>query len=48
MSEVILNFLLMGVVRFYLNSSGGRVVRASAFGAADSGLIPSWVKPMTL
>ena len=30
------------------NSSDGRVVRASASGAADSGLIPSRVKPMTL
>ena len=28
--------------------SDGRVVRASAFGAVDSGLIPSWVKPMFL
>ena len=30
------------------NSSDGRVVRASASGAVDLGLIPSWVKPMTL
>ena len=30
------------------NSSDGRVVRASASGAVDSGLIPSRVKPMTL
>ena len=29
-------------------SSDGRVVRASASGAVDSGLIPSRVKPMTL
>ena len=33
---------------FELNSSDGRVVRASASGAVDSGLIPSRVKPMTL
>ena len=31
-----------------INSSDGRVVRASAFGAVDLGLIPSRVKPMTL
>ena len=31
-----------------LNSSDGRVVRASALGAVDLGLIPSRVKPMTL
>ena len=30
------------------NSSDGRVVRASASAVADSGLIPSRVKPMTL
>ena len=30
------------------NSSDGRVVRASAWGAVDLGLIPSRVKPMTL
>ena len=30
------------------NSSDGRVVRASASGAVDLGLIPSRVKPMTL
>ena len=29
-------------------SSDGHVVRASAFGAVDSGLIPSQVKPTTL
>ena len=29
-------------------SSDGRVVRTSVFGAVDSGLIPSRVKPMTL
>ena len=28
-------------------SSGGRVVKASAFGAVDTALIPSRVKPMT-
>ena len=31
-----------------LNSSDGRVVRAFASGAVDSGLIPTLVKPMTL
>ena len=31
-----------------LNSSDGRVVRASSSGAVDSGLIPSRVTPMTL
>ena len=31
-----------------LKYSDGRVVRASASGAVDSGLIPSRVKPMTL
>ena len=30
-----------------LNYSDGRVIRASASGAVDLGLIPSWVKPMT-
>ena len=30
------------------NSSDGRLVRMSTFGAVDSGLIPSWVKPMAL
>ena len=30
------------------NSSDDRVVKASASGAGDSGLIPSRVKPMTL
>ena len=29
-------------------SSVGRVIRASASGVVDLGLIPSWVKPMTL
>ena len=29
------------------NSSDGRVVKASALGAVDLGLIPSRVKPMT-
>ena len=38
-----------GQVMFYLfNSLDGRVVRASASGAVDLGLIPSRVKPMTL
>ena len=32
----------------FIPSSDGRVVRASASGAADSGLIPSRVKPMIL
>ena len=32
----------------YFHSSDGRVVRASATGAADSNSIPSRVKPMTL
>ena len=32
----------------HFNCSNDRVVRASASGAADSGLIPSRVKPMTL
>ena len=31
-----------------INSSDGRVVKASASGAVDLGLIPSRVKPMTL
>ena len=31
-----------------LQSSDGRVVRASASGAVDLGLIPSRIKPMTL
>ena len=31
-----------------LNSSDGRVIRASALEAVDMGLIPSRVKPMTL
>ena len=26
----------------------GQMVRVSAFGAVDAGLIPSWVKPMTI
>ena len=30
------------------STSDGRVVRASASGAVDSGVIPSRVKPMTL
>ena len=30
------------------HSSDGRVVRASASGAVDLDLIPSWVKPITL
>ena len=33
---------------FLLNSLAGRVVRASASGAVDSGFIPSRVKSMTL
>ena len=37
------------LLNFYWdNSSGGRVVRAAASGAVDSGLIPSRLKPMTL
>ena len=32
----------------WFNCSDGRVVRASAFGAVDLGLIPSRFKPMTL
>ena len=31
-----------------MTTHDGRVVRASASRAAASGLIPSWVKPMTL
>ena len=31
-----------------INSSDGGVVRTSASGAVDSGLLPSRVKPMTL
>ena len=31
-----------------LNSSDGRAVRTSAFGAVDSGLIPSQIKSMTI
>ena len=34
--------------RFARNSSDGPVVRSSASGGVDFGLIPSWVKPMTL
>ena len=30
------------------DSSDGRVVRASASGTVNLGLIPTWVKPMTL
>ena len=30
------------------NTSNGQVDGASASGAADSGLIPSWIKPVTL
>ena len=33
--------------RVFITSSDGRVVRASALGAIDSGLIPSRVEPMT-
>ena len=33
--------------RTKLNSSDGRVVRASASGAVDLGVIPSQVKPLT-
>ena len=29
-------------------ASDGQMVRVSAFGAVDAGLIPSWVKPMAL
>ena len=43
---IILRLLFM-CVRFD-NSSDSRVVRASASEAGDSGLIPSWVKPMSL
>ena len=32
----------------YFNSADSRVVRAFESGAADSGLVPSRVKPMTL
>ena len=35
-------------MRINFGSSDGRMVRASASGAEDSGLIPSRVKPMTL
>ena len=35
-------------MKFNINSSDGRVVRASGSGAVDLGLIPSRVKPMTL
>ena len=38
-----LTFLIVG-----LSSSNSRVVRASASGAVDLGLIPSLVKPMPL
>ena len=31
-----------------MTAQDGRVVRASALAAVDLGLIPSWVKPMTL
>ena len=34
--------------KYYKVSLDGRVVRASASGAVDSGLIPSRVKPMTI
>ena len=33
---------------FAPNTSDGRVVRASVSRAVELGLIPSWVKPMTL
>ena len=36
------------VVYFKFNCLDGRVLRVSASGAVDSGLIPSRVKPMTL
>ena len=36
------------LVKSQFNSSDGRVVRASASGALDSGLIRSQVKPVTL
>ena len=36
------------VICFWFTSSNGRVVRASASGAVDSGWIPSRIKPMTL
>ena len=39
--------LLYNNIEWAFNSSDGRVIRASALGAVDSGLIPSWVKPMT-
>ena len=34
--------------RIFITSSDGRVVRASALAAVDSGLIPSRFKPITL
>ena len=42
------NFFVSYLVEKLFGSSDGRVVRASASVAVDSGLIPSWVKPMTL
>ena len=41
-------FYLFAFYLSILNSSDGRVVRASSSGAVDSGLIPSRVKPMNL
>ena len=37
-----------GLFLYFSDSSDGRVVRASAYGAVDSGLITSRVKPITL
>ena len=47
-SHIALNYLQMISIIEQDNSSDGRVVRASASRVVDLGLIPSWVKPMTL
>ena len=36
------------ILKLVFNSSDGRVLKASASGALDSGLIPSLVEPMAL
>ena len=47
-SHIAQNYLQMISIIKQDNSSDGRVVRASASGAVDLGLIPSRVKSMTL
>ena len=45
--QFLLKGFLLKLNLVFGKSSDGRVVRASALGAVDLGLILSWVKPMT-